>query len=213
MPLHRTEVLVPCRAFLLPVHQGSVRAGTCNVKTKRLLWERLPSVQDVAPSAKCFVKHDKDHVFNSIVTSLMGRLVGFPEEASVNKETVKLEILVRLLMRTTETTDIMLTTELHLGAVQRAVDWISAHPQIAIPLLVFGGLLILFILFSILRCLCCPNRKIKPPITRSSGRSRQPPPVQQQMPAGGITWVDPTPYNGPQLPTVPPPAQTRQASY
>ncbi|KND02698.1 uncharacterized protein SPPG_08959 [Spizellomyces punctatus DAOM BR117] len=174
MSLHRTEALVPYRACLLPVHQGSVRAGTCNVKTKRLRWEPHPSVQGVAPSAKCSVKHDKDYVFNSIVTSLMEHLVVFPEEASANKATVKLEILC----------NVQLT-----GSVP-----IRRSPYLSLYL------------------------EIKSPITRSSrsrssGRSRQPPQLQQQMPAGGTTWVDPTPYNGPQLPTVPSPAQTRQGSY
>ncbi|KAI9099383.1 Metallo-peptidase family M12-domain-containing protein [Phlyctochytrium arcticum] len=96
--------------------------------------------------------------------------------------------------------------------VQKAADWISSHPQIAIPILVLVGILVLSILFSMIRCLCCPTKKkpSSPRSSRSRSRRQQPQP-QPQYNHEEFTpqWVDPSPYNGPSLPRPPPNARSR----
>ncbi|KAI8994261.1 Metallo-peptidase family M12B Reprolysin-like-domain-containing protein [Gaertneriomyces semiglobifer] len=76
-----------------------------------------------------------------------------------------------------------------------AAGWIADNKQIAIPILVVGGLLLIFLLSSLIRCLCCgssskPKWARRPTRTSdASTRALHPAPLDP-------TWVDPTPYNG-----------------
>ncbi|KAJ3183028.1 hypothetical protein HDU87_007450 [Geranomyces variabilis] len=80
--------------------------------------------------------------------------------------------------------------------VDQALGWISTHLNIAIPILILAGFLLLSILYSILRCLCCGGGGISR--SRPAKMAVVPPPQQQR-------WVDPAAYNGPSAYGPPPP--------
>ncbi|KAL2913048.1 hypothetical protein HK105_207503 [Polyrhizophydium stewartii] len=107
------------------------------------------------------------------------------------------------------------------------LQWIQAYPQYAIPIIVFGALILLSMLYSCCRC-CCFNPYRKPRSTRQppqplpraavATQSAVPPAQQPSAPPPSYRafgaqsgWVDPAAYNGTgQGAYAPPPSAGRQ---
>lgn len=99
------------------------------------------------------------------------------------------------------------------SALDTAKGWYRDHLQIAIPVTIVVGLIVLAILWALLRCMCCRGGRAKPAKNQpySSAYAAGPPPMAQSNPYGYYPSSAPQQggaYYAP--PPGPPPARLRR---